>query len=512
MTGNCRGVAMYGARLFRCLVVRFAVMLLAIGNLCAQQEVSKSSLVPTRSDAGSPSLRIRLRLPDESPFSGSASVHVMPNEGYELGGIMESDGEVVFKDVPPGTYTLETSAPGFLAVRQKIEIEADRGLLTRFVVMKPKPFPVHEPEKPAGSLSSSPTVEKASWVPPDIDAAVPYVDPNVECPLSHVLNGAGQRMKQFVGNLEKFTASEQVEHSVVDALGARQSPAVRKFDYVVMVSRERAGGFLLEEYRNGSVDPGQFPAQIATQGLPGMALLFHPFLAPDFKFTCEGLGESGGSAAWQIHFAQRPDRPGRLLAYSAGGRSSAVALKGRAWIDPGTFQVLRLETDLVEPLKDFDLTEQHIAISYHRVQFRAGQQLWLPQVADLYVQRQGHRYYRRHTFSNFQLFTVDTNENIRLAKESYGFTNESDHDIAGVLTVTPVSGAKLDPVSLTFTIPAGGSVVKMVGPGKDVGIPVESVASATFAHNGPLDSVKVDAHLSKDSTLDIVSGTSTPKQ
>lgn len=512
MTGNCRGVAMYGARPFRRLVLWVGV-LLAIGNLCAQQDTSKSSLVPARPDTASSSLRIRLRLPDESPFSGSASVRVMPSEGYELGGTMESEGDVVFKDVPPGTYTLETSAPGFLFVRQKIEVEADHGLLTRFVVMKPKPFPVRELEKPAVSPSPSPTPEKTSWVPPDIDETIPYVDSNVECPLSHVLNGAGQRMKQFVGNLEKFSASEQVEHSVVDALGKRQAPAVRKFAYVVMVSRERAGGFLLEEYRNGSVDPAQFPAQIATQGLPGLALLFHPYLASDFKFTCEGLGESGGTAAWQIHFAQRPDRPGRLLAYSAGGRSSAVALKGRAWIDPGTFQVLRLESDLVEPLKDFDLTEQHIVISYQRVQFRAqDQQLWLPQVADLYVQRQGHRYYRRHTFSNFQLFTVDTNENIRLAKESYGFTNESDHDIAGVLTVTPVSGAKLDSVSLTFTIPAGGSVVKLVGPGKDVGIPVESVASATFAHNGPLDSVRVDAHLSKDSTLDIVSGTSTPKQ
>jgi hypothetical protein len=52
--------------------------------------------------------------------------------------------------------------------------------------------------------------------------------------------------------------------------------------------------------------------------------------------------------------------------------------------------------------------------------------------------------------------------------------------------------------------------VKLVGPGKDVAIPVESVASATFAHNGPLDSVKVDAHLSKESTLDVISGTSLP--
>ncbi|MGC2195405.1 MAG: carboxypeptidase-like regulatory domain-containing protein [Terriglobales bacterium] len=500
---------MRGVRIFRSPAGLFASLLLFIGSLCAQQDPPQNSAA--QKPVGSTSLRICLRLQDESPFSGSAAVRVMPSEGYEVSGTMESEGEMVFADVPPGTYTMETSAPGFLTVRQKIQIEANHGLLTRFVVMKPKVFHVLVPEKSAALPSSAPAPEKTSWVPPDIDEAVPYVDPNVECPLPHVLNGAAQRMKQFVGNLEKFTASERVEHSVVDALGTRQSPAVRKFDYVVMVSRERAGGFLLEEYRNGSIDPEQFPAHIATQGLPGLALLFHPFLASDYKFTCEGLGEWAGNAAWQVHFVQRADRPGRLLAYSAGGRSSSVALKGRAWIDPGTFQVLRLESDLVEPLKDFDLTEQHIAISYQRVQFRTlGQQLWLPQVADLYVQRQGHRYYRRHTFSNFQLFTVDATENIQLAKESYGFTNESDHDIAGVLTVTPVSGVKLDPVSVLFTIPAGGSVTKLVGPGKDVSIPVESVGFATFAHNGPLDSVKVDAHLSKESTLDVISGTSIP--
>jgi hypothetical protein len=134
----------------------------------------------------------------------------------------------------------------------------------------------------------------------------------------------------------------------------------------------------------------------------------------------------------------------------------------------------------------------------------------LPKIVDLYVERQGRRYYRRHTFKDFQLFVVDTAQSVQLAKESYGFTNETDRDIMGVLTVTPISGAKLDPVSLSFTIPAGGSIVKLVGPGKDVEIPVESVASATFAHNGPLDSVKVDAHLSKESTLDVISGTSVP--
>lgn len=430
----------------------------------------------------------------------------MPNEGYEIPGTMESDGEILFTDVPPGSYFMEASAPGFLTVRQRIQIEPHQGLLTRFVVMKPKPFHV-----PATDKAATPPVTPRSWISSGIDEMVPDVDPRVECPLPHVLSGVGVRMKQFVANLEKFTAAERVEHQAIDSTGVWHSPEVRDFNYVVTVKRTSMDVFLMDEYRNGSSDPEQFPARIATQGMPAIALLFHPLLASDYTFACEGLGGWEGRSAWQVHFVQRPNRPGRILSYSAGGKYSSLPLKGRAWIDPGTFQVLRIETELVRPLPEVALTVNRVAISYQPVQFPSREQeLWLPKTVDLYVERQGRRYYRRHTFKDFQLFIVETTQSVQLAKESYGFTNQSDQDIRGVLTVTPISGAKLDPVSLSFTIPAGGNIVKLVGPGKDVAIPVESVASATFAHNGPLDSVRVDAHLSKESTLDVISGTSVP--
>ncbi len=213
--------------------------------------------------------------------------------------------------------------------------------------------------------------------------------------------------------------------------------------------------FLLDEYRNGSSDPGQFPAHIATVGMPAIALLFHPLLATDFNFSCEGLGSWEGHVAWQVHFEQRLDRPGRLLAYSADGKYSSLALKGRAWIDPGSLQVLRLESELVKPPVDLGLTVEDIAISYRPVHFRSlDGQLWLPNIIDLYVERKGRRYYRRHTLSDFQLFMVEATQNIKFAKESYRFTNQTDHDIKGVLTVTPISGSKARPVSLSFTIPA----------------------------------------------------------
>jgi hypothetical protein len=460
---------------------------------------------PSSAAAGRISLRICLRLADESSFGGPARVRLRNADGREVPGVPGPDGDFLFRDVAPRDYTIEATAPGFAPVHQKIEIEDHRSL-TRFLVMNPKSVRPTESPRPLPQAATAPPLI-ASWLPPGIDEKMPYVDPEEPCPLDEIEKGTGKRMTEFVSNLEKFSASERVEHYPVDILGIRRDPQIRNYNYVVTVSRTSKGVFLLDEYRNGSADPGQFPAHIATVGMPAIALLFHPLLATDFKFSCEGLGSWEGHAAWQVHFEQRSDKPGRLLAYSADGKYSSLSLKGRAWIDPGSLQVLHLESELVNPPVDLGLTVEDIAISYHPVRFRSLEgQLWLPNLIDLYVERKGRRYYRRHSLSDFQLFTVEATQSIKFAKESYRFTNLTVHDIKGVLAVTPIPGSKSRPISLAFTIPAGESVLKLVGQGKDIQMPVESIGFATFTHEGPQDAVRVDAHLSRESTLDVISG------
>jgi hypothetical protein len=480
--------------------------------MSAQQGLNVSLAGKQSTNSGTASLKISLRLLDDSPFSGSASIRIMPSEGYEVSGSpTESEGEMVFPDMQPGAYTMEVSASGFLTVRQKVRIEPGHRNETLFVIMKPKPLPVRiQGVSPTPPVSDA-VPEAASWIPPGVDDVAPDVDPDVECPLPQVIRGVGQRMRQFVTNLEKFSATERVDHFVVDGSGVRRTPDVRTFEYVVIVSQNSAGTFVLDEYRNGSADPTQFQAHIATEGLPAIALIFHPLLASDFKFACEGLGQWEKRPAWQVHFVQRQDRQSRIRAYVIGANYYPVPLKGRAWIDPGTYQVVRLESELVNPLKGIDLTKEHLTIEYGGVQFHTQKlQLWLPQSADLYVERQGHRYYRRHTFSNFKIFTVETTQSIQPPKQSYSFTNTSDRDIVGILTVIPVSGMSVNSVSIAFTIPAGNTIFKLVGPGKDVNMPVESVESATFTHNGSAEAVKVDAYLVKESTLDVVPEISVP--
>jgi len=479
-------------------------------TLASEPRAAESLASNPSSHTGLATLKVCLRMEDDAAFGGLATIHVMPSEGYELNGTStESEGEMLFSNLVAGAYSVEVNAPGFLTLRQKIQIEPGNHLRTLFVVMKTKALPSSATEPVSAALVAAPLAEAgtdpASWLPPGIDVLVPEVQPDVECSLPQILKGAGARMTQLINNLQKFSATEHVDHFTVDVTGARHGPDARTFDYVVLISPGNGGFFALDEYRNGRVDPNQFPARVATEGLSAMALVFHPLLVSEFNFSCEGLGRWNGHPAWQVHFSQRLDRPNRIRAYVIGGQTFSVPIKGRAWIDAGSYQVLRLESELMKPIQDIGLTHEYIAIDYGPVKFRThNQQLWLPLDAEVYAERRGHRYYRRHAFSDFKIFTVDTDQSIHAPKESYCFTNTTDHDIAGILTVSPVSGISLKAVSIQFLIPPGQSVYKVVGPGKDISMPVEEVGSATFVHNGPAGSIKADAYLVKESTLDVI--------
>jgi hypothetical protein len=489
------------ACLLLCVAI-FVVPAFAAGQLAS----NAAALSAPSTQSAHASLKVCLRQQDDTAFSGLATIRLTSATGAEFAGRKaESDDQIIFTDLAPGQYVLEAVAPGFTSVTETIEIKARRELETIYLVLKPEYFGTVRVDACSAPSTTNSDAGNFHWLPPDVDTTVPTRLDDKPCPLPAVLQGVEQRMKQLVGSLQKFRATEYIEHFKVDGAGKRGSRQTRTFDYVVSVSQAPNGVFELDEFRDGSVDRSQFPAGISTEGLPAMALLFHPTMVPDFNFECEGLGFWEGRPAWRIRFEQRADRPNRMRDNVVKNVHYPVPLKGHAYIDAATLQVVRLETQLAEPVDKIGLTVERFAINYAPVQFHTdAEELWLPQTAELYVEQKGHRYYREHSFKNFQIFAVDASQKVRAPRESYSFTNTSDQDIFGILTVTPASGTDFRPVSIKFEIPAGKSVFKVVGSGKDVDLPAESVASATFVHSGRSGSVHADAFLTEESTLDLI--------
>jgi tetratricopeptide (TPR) repeat protein len=255
----------------------------------------------------------------------------------------------------------------------------------------------------------------SSWLPPDVDEKVPPVEQGATCALEDVVEKAGKQAQVFVKNVERFTASEFLKHETIDKWGMAGAPETRKYDYVVAIEELKAGYFSVEEYRSRVSSSAEFPGGVATNGLPALMLIFHPYNAVNFEMTCEGLTRWNGKPAWQIHFRQRLDKPNTIKSYRLGveGLSYPVALKGRAWILADSFQVARLETDLIAPVPQIKLFADHTAIEYGPVRFRnRNEEMWLPQSAEIYYDWRGHRSHRRHGFSNYLLFSIDEKQSI----------------------------------------------------------------------------------------------------
>jgi hypothetical protein len=251
-----------------------------------------------------------------------------------------------------------------------------------------------------------------------VDEKVPPVESGVPCALEDVVQNAGKRLQEFIRDVDRFTATESLSHESVNIWGSPAPAETRKFNYMVSIQEVRPGILNVDEYRDGGMPYEKFPGGTATLGLPSLVLIFHPYNAVNYEMTCEGLAHWNGGLAWQIHFRQRADKPSRDRRYRVGsGPSYAVGLKGRAWIAADTFQIVRLETDLVAPVPEIRLLTDHIAIEYSAVHFRERKTvMWLPRSAEVFYEMKGRRFHRRHVFSNYLLFSVDDQQRITVPK------------------------------------------------------------------------------------------------
>ena len=269
-----------------------------------------------------------------------------------------------------------------------------------------------EKSPPVDSLGAlpEPSFSMETWRPPDVDDSKPSVMPEVPCSVTKVVEEAGKRVRELVQDLTRFAADEELFHQSLDGAGLSMSMETRKYEYAAVIS-SAPGTVLIDEYRTNKGLKTDNPDGIASAGFVTLALVFHPDMQGSFDFDCEGRGEWLGEAAWLVHFRQRQDLPNLLHSYQIGDESFRIDLKGRAWISADTFQIIRIEADMVRPLRDIQLLSEHQTVEYGPVPFaKKNTSLWLPKKAEIYFDFRKHHYYRRHSFDQYMLFSVDSVE------------------------------------------------------------------------------------------------------
>jgi len=249
------------------------------------------------------------------------------------------------------------------------------------------------------------------WQPPGIDETKLSVAADVTCPLDTVMEMSGNRVKELATDVSRISAIERLLHEQVDEIGNPITKESRNYNYVASITEDRPGFLAVDEYRAAHLGLEDFPDQISSSGFAALALVFHPDMRDNFEMKCEGLSDWHGQSVWLVHFRQRDDRPARIHDYKVGAETYAVKLKGRAWITTDKFQIVRIESELVSPMKPIQLLSEHQIVEYGPVPFqKKNMELWLPKTAEIYFDFRRHRYYRRHSFDHYMLFAVDSQE------------------------------------------------------------------------------------------------------
>jgi Flp pilus assembly protein TadD len=262
-------------------------------------------------------------------------------------------------------------------------------------------------------IELSPASERP-WAPPDIDSREFPLAENAPCSADEILSHAQRRLKSQLLNFEKFTATEHIDHQEIDRLGRPGPVKSRDFSYIVFVNRYAADSFFLDEDRYSAGRDTSFPTSLATRGLNNLGVsILQPVTRQDFVYQCEGLTGIRGKATWQIRFQEKKDSVHGIRDWQRNGKVYHVYLKGRVWISSASYDVLRIETDLLEPIQSLGLTRDHLLVDYGPVSFTTSPTtLWLPWSAEMHMELRGHRYHHKHYLTDYMLFEVDTNHKI----------------------------------------------------------------------------------------------------
>jgi len=273
----------------------------------------------------------------------------------------------------------------------------------------PPEVQAHEDEFPFGPKTF------VDMTPAELAQAVPelkHVQPaESQDMLPQILQRVGATVAVFFDDFPNTTCNEHVTSMVGTALQTGALHYDNKYNYVALAQAGDEKG-LLREYRTDAKGDQVRPVaknRVVTLGFVTLSMHFHPDYQADSRFRYLGREAMEKQDTYVVAFAQRPAVARQTQSVQFFGQSGIVFLQGVAWIDPASFRILRLDTDIQEPELNVGLLKETTQVLYSEVRFtQGGKTLWLPREVTVRGQLYRYRFNNRHRYSGYRLFTVET--------------------------------------------------------------------------------------------------------
>jgi len=393
----------------------------------------------------------------KADFPATIQVH-SPSLESDLSSTSDKPSSISFPNLPPGQYHVTVTAPSREPAQLELSLASGQSAKVSLIVDRIFPLTLAlEAAGPAASLaapsesasslalslspvSSSTSPSSGPSDPPDADSknetdhaadssstssassddpsppsdappatSQPFVS---SCTADEVIPHVSTHVQQFVESINRITATEFMTFERRTRKGKFEEDAKAKANYVAVIQPLDNGALSVEEFRNGSSGMTGFQGHISSSGSVALVLIFHPVHVDEFILTCQGLTYWHNRAVYEITFEQRSDVPNTMSEFRVGHVSYDILLKGTAFVDADSFQILHLDTDLARPIPDI-LDFEHQSIDYGSISFTThSDQLWLPQLTTITVRFRNKEFVEHHAYTDYRLFTVDTGQKI----------------------------------------------------------------------------------------------------
>ncbi len=233
--------------------------------------------------------------------------------------------------------------------------------------------------------------------------------------LEFILKKTGEGVDLFLRNFPNTVSTERVHQQRLGKNGKVKDSLDREYQYLLLARVEKSG-LGIDEHRStprGGVAAlsGLDQGLMLTKGFASVSMLFHPAYQDGASFRYLGRQTLDGKDLYVVAFAQRPETARVMERFQTGEASVLILLQGLAWIDPTTFQIVRLRTDLLAPQSEVRLQRQTTEIQFKGVSFKqVAEALWLPEEVAVTVEWKGRTFRNLHRYSAFKLFNVETKE------------------------------------------------------------------------------------------------------
>jgi VWFA-related protein len=194
-----------------------------------------------------------------------------------------------------------------------------------------------------------------------------------------------------------------------------------EYSYLILPGPVNAGAAWVEDRadkENRSVNSKEILGFMMSSGHAGKCLYLHPSHQANSYFRYLGREEKK-PRAHVIAFAQKPESGDYLAQYSDENSSTPIRflVQGFVWLDPDSYQILRMRTSLLLPERQTALKETITEISYEKVHFDRRGEFWLPREINVswefqFTDRLNWVYRNQHLYSDYHLFTVDSDYKI----------------------------------------------------------------------------------------------------